>query len=137
MKTKLPYWAGLYIALIAMVFRAFLPAGWMPAPSVQAEDAPWISFVICTSEGLVQLADTAGTTGQDWDLEHENNNARHSYAACPYATTAPLAPSVAAHTIEPHYVKFSPVTFQTAGTLLVAKDLFERERSRAPPFLNS
>lgn len=96
-----------------------------------------VSLVIWTSEGLVPLTGTAGAARQGWNLDHQNNNVRHSYPACPYATTAQLAPSVAAHTVEPHYIKFSPVSFQTARTLIVAKDLFEREHSRAPPFLNS
>lgn len=109
----------------------------MPAPATHAPDAPWLSFVICTSDGLVQLNDVAGFSLQGLEDAPEIGDTVHSYASCPYATAAPLATSVAALDIASYPVDFSPTVFHVADPILVNKDLFQRERSRAPPFLTS
>ena len=137
MRANTPYRAGLCIALIAMLFRAFLPSGWMPAPTAHAGDDPWISFVICTSEGLVQLDDASASFYQDQEKPSDNNGAAHSYSACPYATTTPLATPVTAVIVAQYPIDFIAAKFHAADPTLVHKDLFQRKRSRAPPVLAS
>ena len=71
--------AAIHLALIALVLRAFLPAGWMPNPAA-GDGAP---FVICTMEGAVQAPDGKTKPATNDPRAHET---------CPFAAAAPLAP---------------------------------------------
>jgi hypothetical protein len=66
--------AALHVALVAMLLRAFLPAGWMPQSA--AAGAP---FVICTADGPVHPA-------KPHDADHAKS------APCVFAAAAHLAP---------------------------------------------
>ncbi|MBV1886667.1 MAG: hypothetical protein KUG61_06260, partial [Parvibaculaceae bacterium] len=98
---------------------------------------PWLSFVICTSDGLIQLDESAANFYQDGEDTPENGDTVHSYTSCPYATAAPLASAVATLDVVLYAVDFSPTVFHAVDPTLVHKDLFQRKRSRAPPFLTS
>lgn len=137
MTRRTPFGVGLHIALAAMFFRALLPSGWMPAPTAQAEDAPWLSFIICTSEGLTSFDDGAADFYQVSPDTPTHDDTVHSYSSCPYATTAPLATFAAGVDLALYPIGFRPTVFHTAERTLFAKDLFQRERSRAPPLLAS
>jgi len=123
--------------MIAMLFRAFLPSGWMPAPAVQADDAPWLSFVICTSEGLVQPEGMAGASFQDMENGATHEDTVHSYSSCPYGTAAPLTIGAASLNAVIYPTDFNPHVFHADARDVSQNDLFQRERSRAPPLLKS
>jgi hypothetical protein len=120
---------GLCIALAAMLFRAFLPEGWMPAPRVAAGDAAWPAFVICTSHGLDRLHDGPGSTRPGGDHSQR-------YAPCAYAAAVHLATPVVGVAVALYETAFVSAPLSTTADILVAKTLFQRQRSRAPPFLN-
>lgn len=119
--------AGLHIALAAMLLRAFLPDGWIPAPASRSADAGWLPLVICTSNGLVRLHEQ-GQDGQDDDQDHH-------YAPCPYAAAAHLAAPEAGATVELYETDFIQAPLAAGESILVERDRSERRQSRAPPFL--
>lgn len=129
MGTKTASGVGLYIALAAMLFRAFLPEGWMPAPPSSAVDAGWAPFVICTSDGLVRLHETPGSTSRDGDPAHR-------YAPCPYAAAASLAVPEAGVDVALYDAVFVSAPLFAGERVFAERVLLERQRSRAPPFLN-
>jgi len=70
---------AVHIALIAMILRALLPAGWMPGTPA---DGP--GLVICTMDGGLSAA---SGHGQD----HKNPDDGQHHAICPFAAAAHLA----------------------------------------------
>lgn len=122
--------AGLHFALVAMLLRAFLPVGWMPAPPSHTADANWVPFVICTGNGLVRLNAPPGS-------DHSDDKKAHHVAPCPYAAAAHLSmqpTGVAAVLYEAAFIAFR-VDRGTDAPLV--RDSFPRERSRAPPLLTA
>lgn len=69
------------LALSAMLLRALLPMGWMPAPS--AAGGP--TLIICTMDGPQHRVPASNHDGQD---DHGT--------VCPFAAAAHLAPPQAA-----------------------------------------
>ncbi|MEN6542545.1 DUF2946 family protein [Parvibaculum sp.] len=120
--------AGFYVALAAMLFRAFLPDGWMPAPRVQNAGAAWAPFVICTSNGLAERHDGHGPAQHDGDHEQR-------YAPCAYAAAAHLAVPEAVVVVALYSASYLPARPSAVSDLPLQRELFSRERSRAPPFL--
>lgn len=120
--------AGLHVALVAMLLRAFLPVGWMPAPPSQIADAEWVPFVICTGNGLVRLNTPAGG-------EHGDDKETHHVAPCPYAAAAHLSTPAFGGAVALYEASF--VAFVEDGGIHapVVRDIFQRKRSRAPPLL--
>mgnify|MGYP003626680355 CR=1 FL=1 len=121
--------AGLHVVLVAMLLRAFLPVGWMPTPSHMA-DAGWVSFVICTSNGIVRLNAAPGS-------DHSEDQQTHHVAPCPYATSAHLSMPAIGGAVALYEATF--VTFLVNLDMDVSgvRDIFRRERSRAPPLLTA
>jgi Protein of unknown function (DUF2946) len=84
-KTKVPNFmtnfrrVAVHLALIALMLRALLPAGWMPNPG-GANGAP---FVICTMDGPLKALDAKGKP-----IRHDPRDRD----ACPFAAAAHLAP---------------------------------------------
>jgi hypothetical protein len=114
--------AAIHLALIALILRGLLPAGWMPNPQGPGETA----FVICTMDGAVTAMDGKALPGKDDPRAHES---------CPFAAGAQLAPptdviALAApelsRTAAPHRLAFGPQARRTA---------FLKPASRAPPSL--
>lgn len=122
--------AGLHVVLVAMLLRAFLPVGWMPAPPSHAADANWVPFVICTGNGLVRLNAPPGS-------DHSDDQQTHHVAPCPYAASAHLSmPAIgdAGALYEAAFVAFLVnLDMDVSGV----GDVFRRERSRAPPLLTA
>lgn len=120
--------AGLHIALAAMLLRALLPDGWMPAPPTHDANAQWIPFVICTGHGLVHLDGAPGSA-------HHDDDQSHRFAPCPFAAAAHLAAPEVGLSAELYEAGFVVATFDDGVGVPGARDLFERRRSRAPPLL--
>jgi hypothetical protein len=83
--------AGLQLALVAMVLRALLPDGWMPAET----GASGIPIAICTVNGPLNMV-----VGQDGKPSKPAplQNSTHHPDACPFAAAphfATIAPAVA------------------------------------------
>jgi hypothetical protein len=119
--------AGLHIALAAMLLRAFLPDGWMPAPRAHADNGGWLSLVICTSNGLARIHEPQhGSHGKDVD---------HRFAPCPYAASAHLGTPEASAAAMLYEAAYVAVRF-IGGEERPADDIpFRHRQSRAPPVL--
>ncbi len=113
-----------------MLLRAFLPVGWMPAPLFHTADAEWVPFVICTGNGLVRLNAAPGS-------DHSDDNKTHHVAPCPYSAAAHLSTPAFSGAIALYEATF--VAFLEEGDINapVVRDIFQRKRSRAPPFLTA
>jgi hypothetical protein len=115
---------GLRIALLAMVLRAFLPAGWMPAAISSADASP---FVICTIDGPLHAAPAKHAPSSDHDRAH---------APCVFAGAAPLAsPSADVVALAPSNIA-APVFFASLRETLSANAIFRPNAARAPPSLS-
>jgi hypothetical protein len=78
---------ALALALVAMLLRALLPAGWMPNPA-----GPARAFItICTMNGPVHMA-WPGTARPAPDRRSpDQHSSDHANAPCAFAAAAPLA----------------------------------------------
>jgi hypothetical protein len=79
---------GVQFALIAMLLRALLPAGWMPNLAGQTS-AP---FIICSMDDFAVLA--LGEDGKPVKQQPDQNGDR-SHEGCPFAAAPHLAPPAA------------------------------------------
>jgi hypothetical protein len=110
--------AAVHFVLVAMLLRALLPAGWMPAAITRADASP---FVICTVDGPLHAP-----------AKHEPAHDRSS-APCVFAAAAPLS-SPAAHVLAPLPVSrwnrfdFTPLAEAVAGSAA-----YRPNAARAPP----
>lgn len=120
--------AGLNIALVAMLLRAFLPEGWMPAPPSHTDDANWVPFVICTGNGLVRLNVAPGS-------DHSDDQQNHYHAPCPYAAAAHLSTPASGGAVALYDAAFVAFLLDGDADTPVVRDIFQRQRSRAPPLL--
>jgi hypothetical protein len=112
---------ALQIALLAMVLRALLPAGWMPAAISSADASP---FVICTIDGPVHQTPAKQKPPSDHDRAH---------APCVFAAAAPLAaPHVDAVSLAPSNIA-APVLFAPSRDDVTANAIFRPNTARAPP----
>lgn len=73
------------LALLAMVLRALIPAGWMPAQAGQGT-----GLVICTGQGLVTIQ--VGPDGKPLPAHPGDQDQTHHHDVCPFAAAAHLAP---------------------------------------------
>jgi hypothetical protein len=80
--------AGVQIALVAMVFRALLPSGWMPMAS-----SAWPPFTICTINGPTQIS--LDSSGKPTKPKLPQDDDRH-HVLCHFAgaNSAQTPPSV-------------------------------------------
>lgn len=113
--------AAIHLAIVAMLLRALLPAGWMPDPAGTA------TFTICTMDATGHHAeqDPAGKPAPD--------DGRHSHEECPCAAAPHVAaPVLAAQLPAPstasHRVDF-PEFAITSGPIVA----YEPHSPRAPP----
>ena len=120
--------AGLHVALVAMLLRALLPAGWMPAPPSHTADANWVPFVICTGNGLVRLNHAPGS-------DHSDDQKTHHVAPCPYAAAAHLSTPAHGDAVALYEAAFVAFLVERDVDSPVVRDIFQRQRSRAPPLL--
>ena len=107
------------LALLAMLLRAVLPAGWMPAAITSANASP---FVICSIDG--PLHSTPAKPSRD----HDRAGTPCVFAASIHAATPTVEPAkVAPATLA------SPIVFTTRNETVVASSEFRPNTARAPP----
>ncbi|MGD0141933.1 MAG: DUF2946 family protein [Rhizomicrobium sp.] len=114
--------AGVHIALVAMLLRALLPAGWMP----DSASASGAAFVICTVNWPLQAARDAGKHRPGQDDNRQND-------VCPFSAsvhlatptvTAVIAPSMRVSSFAPDHAPARTV-YETAR--------YSSQSPRAPP----
>lgn len=112
---------AVHLALVAMMLRALLPAGWMPSGALAAP------LVICTMQGPVQIA--GDQTG------HKQHNDTHRNEACPFAAAPNLStPSITAVLALPSLRMAAADEIRTANPITGATH-HASQRARAPPHL--
>ncbi len=115
---------ALQLALLAMVLRALVPAGWMPEAISSANASP---FVICTIDGPLHQTPLKHTPSSD----HDRAN-----TPCAFAASAPLSPPLADPvSVTPLWIA-APVFFASTREAIVANALFRPNAARAPPSLS-
>ena len=111
--------AAVQIALLAMLLRAVLPAGWMPAAVTSANASP---FVICTMDGPLHSAPTKPS--------HDHDRAT---SPCVFASAAPLSsPDIAIAAPTPMQFA-SQIAFAPLHETIIAARHFRPNAARAPP----
>ena len=111
--------AAVQIALLAMLLRAVLPAGWMPAAVTGANTSP---FVICTMDGPLHSAPAKPS--------HDHDRAT---SPCVFASAAPLSsPDIAIATSAPVQLA-SQIAFAPLHETIIAAPYFRPNAARAPP----
>jgi|GEM_PF-2760886 len=105
------------LALCAMVLRALLPDGWMPAPAASA--AP---FVICSMDGI----HTGGK--QPADPAHER-----AHAPCAFAAAAPLSPPLVAIMAVPVSQPVERLALTARSDPFTSHAIHRANAPRAPP----
>jgi hypothetical protein len=114
--------AAVHLALVAMLLRALLPAGWMPSTVAGPS-----FLVICSMDAPVQHGDQHGQ-GQ-----HTPDDGQHSHDECPFAAAPHIAPAGAvAQLAQPSYFgRFSnpPGVAQADAKF----SLYQPQSPRAPP----
>jgi hypothetical protein len=112
--------AAVHFALVAMLLRALLPAGWMPAAITRADASP---FVICTIDGPVHAP-----------VRHAPAHDRAS-TPCIFAASAPLSSPVA-HAATPLLIAgWSRVDFAPRLEATSSATPYRLNAPRAPPHL--
>lgn len=110
--------AAVHLALVAMLLRALLPAGWMPAVLTPANASP---FVICTIDGPLHPAKHDPSSGQG-----------RMNTPCVFAAAAHLSPPLAdAPLLLPQFVQ--PIRFAQSHDDIIASASFRPNTARAPP----
>jgi hypothetical protein len=114
--------AAVHLALIALILRGFLPAGWMPNPQGFGQTA----FVICTMDGPVTATDGKALPGKDDPRAHET---------CPFAHAAqPAHLNDFAALAAPQLSQTAALRVDLAG-MEARRSAYLKPASRAPPSL--
>ncbi len=120
--------AGIHIALVAMVLRALLPAGWMPNPG----GAAGTPFVICTVDGPRHAAPTLGA---DSGKHHSDQDNDRQHDTCPFAAAAHWATPVGGVWLLPSNLT-AALESSPPGIRFIANGArYSRQSPRAPPSL--
>ena len=113
---------AIHIALIAMVLRALLPAGWMPGADASS------GLVICSL-----AAHAHATSDTDGGGKQPDQNSTHD--ECPFASAAHSA-ALAGDTTGVRILDWRPLAYRvplSSRVLAVAR--FKAQSPRAPPSL--
>ncbi len=131
--------AAVCLALVAMVLRGLMPAGWMPNP----DGAGTSLFVICDmdqgdmSKMDMSHMDMSGMdmSAMDHDPAHKPSSDSHQHETCPFAAAPHVAtPSaVVALSLPSLSEHFSPQL--AGGRLAVQSAAYAPQSPRAPPSL--
>jgi hypothetical protein len=113
--------AALHLALVALILRAFLPAGWMPNPQGPGETA----FIICTMDGPLAI-DGKTLPGKDDPRAHES---------CAFAAAAHPAQATDFITLAAPQLSSTAAPRDLASGTRAHHTLFLKPSSRAPPTL--
>lgn len=115
------------IALAAMMLRALLPDGWMPASSASAGTL----LTICTMNGPVRIA--LGDDGQPQKPPAKHDSRSHE--TCPFAAAQHFAGPISLASVAAPSAA-APVLYGEAGTAITgARDLYSPQSLRGPPAL--
>lgn len=112
---------GLHLAILAMLLRALLPAGWMPDTTGAA------AFTICTMDGVGHHAE------QQSPGKPVPADSQHTHEECPFAAAHHIvAPIVAVHLAAPSFAGRAADISRPAAT---SRSVAEHEpySPRAPP----
>jgi Protein of unknown function (DUF2946) len=112
--------AAVHLALIALMLRALLPAGWMPDPG-GANGAP---LVICTMDGPLKALDAEGKPIRHDPRDHE---------ACPFAAAAHLAPPAEPASLALPASAAGPAAAPVQPVPVTARAPYQPQSPRAPP----
>lgn len=113
--------AAIHLAIVAMLLRALLPAGWMPNPGGGAP------FTICTVDGTGHHTDgnPSGKPGPQGD--------RHAHDECPFAAAPHIAAPVPLALLStPQLTSQAVVSFGLAGIFGLSPS-YQPHPPRAPP----
>ncbi|HTT99658.1 MAG TPA: hypothetical protein VMF58_16540 [Rhizomicrobium sp.] len=111
---------ALQLALVAMVLRALLPAGWMPAAITSANASP---FVICTMDGPLHAPGKPAHAPDQDRADHPCVFAAAAHLSPPLAAPVSLAPSSAT----------APVLYPRSPSAIAASATHRPNAARAPP----
>jgi hypothetical protein len=112
--------AAVHLALVAMLLRALLPAGWMPAAISSADASP---FVICTIDGPVHAPAKHAPTRD------------HASTPCIFAAAAHLSSPVAHPAVSPSVAAWSRIDFAPRIEAGSEPSHWRANAPRAPPAL--
>jgi hypothetical protein len=111
--------AAIHFAIVAMLLRALVPAGWMPDPAGAA------AFTICALDGSGHHSEAPAKPGQE--------DGRHIHDECPCATAPHVtAPVLAAHFFAPELTGRSIANLDHAEIPGQIPD-YQPHSPRAPP----
>jgi hypothetical protein len=114
-----------YVALVAMLFRALLPTGWMP----NFGGAPGTPLVLCSLDGPVRIV--LGPDGKPVKPSPDQNDP-HQHDVCPFAAAPHFATPVAVAVP-------APLVGAVAAEILAreqpqsASDFYTPQSPRGPP----
>jgi Protein of unknown function (DUF2946) len=111
---------AVHLALIALMLRALLPAGWMPNPGA-ANGSP---LVICTMDGPLKALDGKGKPIRHDPRDHE---------ACPFAAAAHLAPPAQLASLALPAIAAAPAAAPAQPESIIAHAHYDPQSPRAPP----
>jgi Protein of unknown function (DUF2946) len=117
------HFAGVYLALAAMVLRALLPAGWMPNPA-GAGQSP---FIICTAQGPVWPGLGPGHGKSTPDDGH------HNHEECPFAAAPHIAAPAGLAQLIPPSIEAKISRPALSATTLAYVAAYQPQSPRAPP----
>jgi len=104
------------LALCAMVLRALLPEGWMPAANAADTGAP---FVICSVDGTHHGGKAPGE--------------QRTHAPCAFAAAAPLSPPATSAALERAFGDVSVIARSFAAVPFAGTPDHRPNAARAPP----
>jgi hypothetical protein len=111
--------AARHLALIALLLRALVPAGWMPGT---AADAP---FVICSVDGAAQHTPDGHKPADD--ASHQDG--------CPFAAASHLAKTSDTAPLAAPLLRAFAAPSPTAAQSLTRIAVYRAQSPRAPPSL--
>jgi hypothetical protein len=115
---------GVWLAVYAMVLRAAIPAGWMPAPEVSS-GAP---LVICTAQGFVHFAPQPAPKPWRGSLPDHGNS------TCPFGALSQFAPPQLVALTLPGASTYA-VRLPAPAAIFVGSSNDDAHGARAPPLL--
>ena len=116
---------GLYIALVAMLFRALLPTGWMP----NFGGASGTPIILCSPDGPVHIV--LGADGQPVKQSPDQSDP-HQHDVCPFAAAPHLATPVAVAVLAPSAVAAAPI-ISASERQAASTDFYSPQSPRGPP----
>ena len=118
--------AAVHLALVAMLLRALLPAGWMPSGATEQHASP---IMLCPGMDRMAMPMPAGHD------EHPAPQADHAkHGVCIFAAAAPLA-SPAADVAAPIVTAAVDTVFTQRRDSAVSTSAYRPNAARAPPSL--